>query len=310
MKIHSNLKGFKAVKPVVTIGMFDGLHTGHRDLIKQTISSAKKINGESVVLTFWPHPRVVLKKDEQSLRFLTSLEEKTVMLGRMGVDHIVIVPFNLNLAQLTASEFTRQILVDKIGIEHLIVGFNHRFGSDGYKGGVDYGKMGDEFGFEVSIIDPVLVGEEKSSSTAIRNLLLKGEVSLANRLLGYPYRITGRVVGGNRLGRAINYPTANVEVEESAKLIPIDGVYACRVKVLGKKYNGMLNIGFRPTVSTQKDHRTIEVHILDFSENIYSEEIIVEFIDRIRDEIKFTDVEELKRQLLIDELNVRAMLNI
>lgn len=308
MKIYSGLEGLKAKRPIVTIGMFDGIHTGHRELLAITTQKATEIGGESVVLTFWPHPRIVLKKNDESLRFLTSLEEKTVLFSQLGIDHLVIVPFNEQFSKLTALEFVKSILVEQIGLKHLVIGFNHRFGRDGHRHPINYHELGEQFSFGVSLVDPVIVGEKRSSSTVIRELLQRGDVSNANKLLGYMYRVTGRVVGGQRLGRTINYPTANVEVEEPAKLIPLDGVYACRVSVLGRSYNGMLNIGYRPTVSKQKDFRTIEVHILDFNEDIYSEEIIVEFVERVRNEQKFSSIDELKKQLAVDEKQVRGIL--
>ena len=309
MKIYSGLERFSANRPVVTIGMFDGIHSGHRELISYTIEKAREIKGESVVVTFWPHPRIVLKKDQDSLRFLTSLEEKTVLFSQLGIEHLVIIPFDETFSLLSAAQFTESILVKRIGIVHLVIGYNHRFGHDGYQKQINYEELGNQFNFDVSVIGPVKIGEEKSSSTVIRNLLQEGNIVEANKLLGYSYQISGRVVGGQQLGRKIDFPTANVEVEETAKLIPLDGVYACKVNVLGKEYNGMLNIGYRPTISQHKDSRTIEVHLLDFKGNLYSEEIIIQFIDRVRDERKFNNMEELKKQLAKDEVNIRAILD-
>lgn len=308
MKIHAGLDDFKARNAVVTIGMFDGIHIGHRVLLKNTIDNARTINGESVIITFWPHPRLVLHKDSESLRFLTSLEEKTLLFSRLGIDHLVILPFNAALASLTAAQFTEQILVNQVEMKHLVMGFNHHFGSDGYSHPINYEEMGSALGFDVTRIDPVVNQGVKASSTAIRHHLEKGEITEANQLLGYNYLISGLVVGGQRLGRTIGYPTANIEVEESAKLIPLDGVYACRVNILGQQYNGMLNIGYRPTVSKQKDFRTIEVHILDFNRDIYSEEVVIEFVGRIRSELKFDGIEMLKMQLKQDEMKVRQIL--
>lgn len=289
--------------------MFDGIHVGHRVLLNETINKAQSISGESVIITFWPHPRLVLNKESDSLRFLTSLEEKTMLFSRLGIDHLVILPFDTALAQLTAAQFTEQILVNQVNMKHLIVGYNHRFGSDGYLHQTNYEALGQQLGFEVTRIAPVEAQGENASSTAIRQHLEKGNINEANILLGYPYLITGRVVGGQRLGRTLGFPTANIEVEEAAKQIPRDGVYACKVHTIGSEYNGMLNIGFRPTVSTQKDFRTIEVHILDFNQDIYSEEITVEFIARVRDEMQFNGIEQLKEQLKHDEAQVRQLLS-
>lgn len=308
MKIHAGLHDFKVTRAVVTIGMFDGIHVGHRVLLNETRKKAQAIDGESVIITFWPHPRLVLNKDSESLRFLTSLEEKTMLFSDLGIDHLVILPFDTELAKLTAAQFTAQILVNQVNMKHLIVGYNHRFGSDGYLHQTNYESLGQELGFEVTRIAPVEAQGEKASSTAIRQHLEKGNIKEANILLGYPYLITGRVVGGQRLGRTLGFPTANIEIEEAAKQIPRDGVYACKVHIAGNQHNGMLNIGFRPTVSTQKDFRTIEVHILDFNREIYSEEITIEFIDRVRDEMQFNGIESLKEQLKHDETTVRALL--
>jgi riboflavin kinase/FMN adenylyltransferase len=308
VKIHAGLQDFSATNAVVTIGMFDGIHIGHRQLLNTTIEMARQINCESVVLTFWPHPRVVLNKDSESLRFLTSLEEKTRLFSTIGIDHLVILPFTPELATLTAAEFTRQILVDRLQMKQLVVGYNHRFGSDAHHTPVNCETLGAEMGFEVTRIAPVTGDDEKASSTVIRHHLENGRITHANKLLGYPYIITGRVVGGQKLGRTIGFPTANIEVEEDAKLIPMDGVYACRVNTLGQTYNGMLNIGFRPTVSSHKDFRTIEVHILDFNRDIYSEEIVIEFIDRIRSEMQFDGINALIEQLKHDEQAVRKRL--
>lgn len=293
---------------MVTIGMFDGLHMGHRQLLQQLVSCARERDGESVVLTFWPHPRIVLNNDPESLRFLTSLEEKTRLFSELEIDHLVIIPFTLDLAALTARQFTHQVLVGHIGMVHLVVGFNHRFGSDSRAVLPDYEGMGQEMGFGVTRVGAVSFCDLKASSTAIRNLLNKGNVEDAARLLTYPYHLTGRVVGGNRMGRTIQYPTANIEVEDPLKLIPAVGVYACRVMVMGRHYGGMMNIGFRPTLQSAVAVKTIEVHLFDFSGDIYSEEIVVEFIYRIRNEVQFAGLGALKAQLSEDEKVARELL--
>lgn len=309
MKIHSGTEGFNARRPVVTIGMFDGLHTGHKVLLDTTIQKAEENDGETVVLTFWPHPRLVLKNEDESLRFLTTLEEKTQLLSRLGIDHLIILPFTKELAKLTAREFAKQVLVDQIGIHHLVIGYNHRFGSDGQHCSFEYDQMARQFGFSATMIPPVKTGDQKTSSTHIRQHLQNGEIIQANHLLGYSYLVTGRVVGGQHLGRSLGYPTANIEVEDPAKLIPLDGVYACQVIVQGNRHKGMVNIGYRPTVSRQKDYRTIEVHIFDFHRDIYSEEIVLEFVDRIRPEMQFANLNELKKQIACDEKNIRVLLD-
>ncbi len=308
MKVYSGLKNFSAKNPVVTIGMFDGLHAGHRVVLQQVIERAEALNGESVIISFWPHPRIVLNRGAEELRFLTSLEEKTRLFSETGIDHLVLIPFTKELAGLTAKEFIKKFLVDGIKLKHLAVGYDHRFGKDRVSSFGEYERYAEEYGFFISRIKQVDVGGKHTSSSTIREFLLNGDIRNANKLLSYNYLLTGRVVGGMKLGRKLGYPTANVEIQEPQKLVPPDGVYACVVTIVGKRYMGMLNIGYRPTFNDQQKLRSIEVHILEFKKNVYSEEISVEFIDRIRDEKKFEGVEELKSQLKDDEQRTREIL--
>ncbi|MBK3516656.1 bifunctional riboflavin kinase/FAD synthetase [Carboxylicivirga sp. N1Y132] len=289
------------------MGMFDGVHTGHRVLLGQLSDQAKAVGGESVVITFWPHPRMVLKQDADKLRFLTSPEERTKLFAEIGIDHLVLIPFSLELAELTAEEFIKQILIDKLSIFHLMVGYNHRFGKGRQHNFEEYQGFAKKYNFSISMVEAVLTDGMQTSSTDIRNHLLSGEMEAANKILGYQFTISGRVVGGQQLGRRIGYPTANVEVEEPYKLIPPDGVYAVKVRVEGKDYGGMLNIGYRPTVNHNVDHRSLEVHIFDFNHDIYSEEIELRFIQRVRDEQKFANVDALKAQLKRDEETIRGI---
>jgi riboflavin kinase/FMN adenylyltransferase len=263
---------------------------------------------ESVVLTFWPHPRIVLGQDVEKLRLLTTLEEKTKIISETGIDHLIIVPFNKELACLTAEAFVEQILVQQLRTHHLVIGFNHRFG----KGGTDFEKLihlSGRLGFGLSQFRHIDVDGLYPSSTKIRDLLLEGKIPEANLLLGYTYTITGQVTGGMKMGRKLSYPTANLQLSEKAKLVPPDGVYACKVKVMGKEYGGMVNIGIRPTVNQQMDNRSIEVHILDFNQEIYSEEISIAFLTKTREEIKFANIEALKEQLKKDECEIRDLLS-
>jgi len=308
MKVYSGLKDFSAKNPVVTIGMFDGLHAGHRALLQKVIEKAREINGESVIISFWPHPRIVLNKDADDLRFLTSLEEKTKLFSETGIDHLVLIPFTMDFASLTAGEFIKQILIEGINLKHLVIGYDHRFGKDRASSQTEFYKYADEYGFTVSKVNEVEIDGQHISSSVIRDLILKGEIKKANKLLTYKYLLSGRVIGGQQLGRTIGYPTANIQPQEPLKLIPPDGVYACIVHILGEKHGGMLNIGYRPTLKTGQKQRSIEVHILDFERDIYSEETTIEFIERIRDEKKFSGLEQLKEQLRIDEGTVRKVL--
>ncbi len=307
MKVHSDFSKFKAQRPVITIGMFDGVHTGHRVLLKRLTDKAKAVGGESVVITFWPHPRMVLKQDADKLRFLTSPEERTKLFGQLGIDHLVLIPFSLELANLTAEEFIQQILIGKLNIHHLMVGYNHRFGKGRQHSYEEYQEFAKKYNFSISMVEAVLTDGMQTSSTDIRKHLQAGEMKAANKILGYQYTVSGRVVGGQQLGRRIGYPTANIEVEEPHKLIPPDGVYAVKVHVEGKLFGGMLNIGYRPTVNHNVDHRSLEVHIFDFNRDIYSEEVELVFIQRVRDEQKFANVDELIAQLQTDETCIRAI---
>ncbi len=310
MKIHSSFDTLKAVKPVVTIGMFDGIHLGHRHLIASVVGHAKDCRGESVIITFWPHPRIVLKQDTQSLRFITTMEEKTQMMSELQVDHLVLLPFTMQLAAMSADEFVEKILVRSVGIYHLVMGFNHHFGKGRSSNYDDYASLARKYGFYISRENAIDIHGLHCSSSVIRESLNKGDVSSANLLLGYPYRLVGHVVGGNRLGRTLGYPTANVELEDDSKLVPANGVYACHVHTEGQNYFGMLNIGKRPTIHNNTGKSSIEVHILDFNHDIYSEIIVIEFIRRMRDEHKFASLEALKEQLAIDERTIRDFFNI
>ncbi len=307
VKIQSDIVDFQAFRPVVTMGMFDGVHKGHLALLSRVVEKARMIEGESVVLTFWPHPRLVLGQDSNELRLLTTLGEKTRLISEIGIDHILILPFSEKFAKLSAEEFIYDILVRKIGIEHLLVGYNHRFGHDGISS-KKLEVLAGKYNFDLSFIGPFIVNEMKPSSTTIRQFIRDGDVWEASRLLGRFYGLKGRIVGGQRLGRQIGFPTANIDPDDPLKLIPHDGVYACRVHLLGRDYGGMINIGNRPTINDGSGNKSLEVHIFDFHFEVYSEEITVEFIKRTRPEIKFQNIEGLKSRLGQDEIDVRQIL--
>ncbi len=307
VKIKSDIEGFQATRPVLTMGMFDGVHKGHLALLTSVIEKARQINGESVVLTFWPHPRIVLSQEPEKLRLLTTLEEKTRLLSEAGIDHIIILPFTKEFSSLTAQEFIQQHLVDKIGISHLVAGYNHRFGHGGIsRSGLE--KLAQEHHFGLDFYGPVVIDGVKPSSTTIRRHISDGDVWEASRFLGRYYSIKGRIVGGKRLGRQLGYPTANIRMDDSIKLIPHDGVYACKVHLLGKSYGGMLNIGGRPTIDGENSEKSLEVHIFNFNREVYAEEIRVEFVARTRPEIKFSNIDGLKERLRQDEEEVKAIL--
>ncbi len=307
MEIFSDLDFDRLSKSVATIGMFDGLHKGHRTLLNELINKAKLADACSVVITFWPHPRVVLHQDENELRFLTSVEEKCLMLNDLGVDYVLVLPFTLELAQLTTEEFIAHILVDKLAISHLVVGYNHRFGKGENHQFSEYQTLAKTYGFGITKVDSVMQDGVKISSTQIRNYLSNNLLDLANEQLGYNYTLKGMVVYGNQLGRRINYPTANIQLEDNQKLIPSDGVYACQCHFNGKWWNGMVNIGVRPTISNNPENRTIEAHLFDFKEDIYNQRLEIALVKKMREEQKFNSIEELKAQLAQDETAARTL---
>lgn len=301
MQIHYGLDNFVAKRPVVTIGTFDGVHLGHREVIAELKRIAHLTGGESVVFTFFPHPRMVVTPNEDTIRLLTTQEEKCVLLEELLLDHLVIYPFTREFATLSYTEFVKNILVDQMHICKLVTGYDHKFGHDRQGDFQALKILGDFHGFEVEQLDPLLVENVAVSSTKIRQALETGDIQKASHYLGYPYLLKGKVVEGRRLGREIGFPTANILPDDQHKLIPIDGVYAVLVNVGGVQYKGMLNVGTRPTVNTNVDHRSIEVHIFDFSADIYQSDISVSFMERIRNEVKFGNLDQLKEQLLLDK---------
>ncbi|MGC9352264.1 MAG: bifunctional riboflavin kinase/FAD synthetase [Mariniphaga sp.] len=309
VKIHTDINSFKAHKPVVTIGTFDGLHLGHQKVLNRLIDFARSHGGESVVFTFYPHPRLVIAPQEANLRLLTTLEEKKELFARSGIDHLIIFPFTKEFSQLTYSEFVKQILVEKMHTHCLVVGYDHRFGKN-REGGFEYlQECAEEFGFEIEKLEVLLVDEAHVSSTRIREALEKGDVALANKFLGYRFTLHGSVVEGQRVGRKLGFPTANIVASDPHKLIPGYGVYAVEVLLSGKKYGGMLNIGSRPTFNKNADNRSIEVHIFDFSGDIYNKEITLVFVGKIRNEQKFSGVEALTKQLKKDKIAALKILS-
>jgi len=307
MIIHQDIHNLKINNPVVTIGVFDGVHQGHLTILNKLVQVAKEKKGESVVITMWPHPRIILNKDVHSLRLLNTIEEKKHLLSNTKIDHLIIIPFTWDFANLTACEFIEQYLVDKIGVKHLVVGYNHQFGKDRKAGYEFLRDCARQYGFEIEKLDAKLVDRDSVSSTKIREFLTSGHLDYANRYLGYEYYITGDVVEGNKIGRKIGFPTANIKVPEPYKQIPGDGVYAVRIKFNGDLFHGMLNIGSRPTISRTLRDKNIEVHIFDFDQKIYHQQVTVSFVKRIRDEKKFNGLNELTRQLEQDKQEVQKI---
>lgn len=303
MKIHRDLDGFYAKNPVLTVGTFDGVHLGHRKIISRLHDLAAAIHGESVIFTFDPHPRKVVSPAETNLRLLTTLEEKIELFEQSGIDHLIIFPFTTEFAELSYEEFVEQILIGKIHTQSLVVGYDHRFGKD-RKGDFEFLKnCADRLGFQIEKLDVLLLNESNISSTRIRDAIQIGDVDTANSYLGYPFSIHGKVVEGQKLGRLIQFPTANIEASNPDKIIPGYGVYAVKVKVQGKIYSGMLNIGSRPTINNNADHRSIEVHLFDFDSDIYGQVLELKFFRKLREELKFASLDALKEQLSIDKAN-------
>ncbi len=309
MKIYTDINDFKASKPVVTIGTFDGLHLGHQKVINRLIDFAKSHGGESVIFTFYPHPRLITAPDERNLRLLTTIDERKELFAQSGIDHLIIFPFTREFSQLPYSDFIEKILVGKMNIHCLVVGHDHRFGKNRegtFEKLTEYSK---KFRFAIEKLDVLLMDEANVSSTRIRQSLQEGNVTLANRLLGYHFTLHGTVIEGMRVGRKLGFPTANIEASDPNKLIPGYGVYAVEVIISEKKYRGMLNIGIRPTFNKNADNRSIEVNIFDFEENIYDKEITLIFAGKIREEKKFNGVEELIEQLKKDKVTALKILS-
>lgn len=307
MIIHTSLVNLKIRKPILTIGVFDGVHQGHLSILEKLKEIAKEKDGESVVLTLWPHPRIVLNKDVDNLRLLNNIDEKKFLLSQTGIDHLIVLPFTKEFSQLTACEFIEDYLVKRIGVKHLVVGYNHQFGKD-RKAGYDFLKeCAEKYNFGIEKLDVKLVENDKVSSTKIREFLTSGHLELANKYLGYEYFISGHVVEGNQIGRKIGFPTANIKIPEPFKQVPRDGVYAVRVRLNGDSYFGMLNIGSRPTIEPTLRIKNIEVHIFDFDQKIYNQTVTVSFVKRIRDEKKFNGLEELSQQLIKDKEEIKRL---
>ena len=291
---------------VVATGFFDGVHVGHRLVIKQLVEAAAVRGDESMVMTFWPHPRNVLQKEARSLRLLTTLAEKREMLLGLGVDHVEVLPFTKDFSSMTMREYL-QMLMERYGVRTVLLGYDNRVGSDA-AGADEVAAVAVELGLEV--LRAEMVPSEKGyavSSTKIRERLEAGDVEGATAMLGYDYSVHGVVVAGNRLGRTIGFPTANMQLYEPLKLIPGNGVYFVKVQTLGKHYYGMCNVGYRPTVG-MGNARTIETNIFDFDEDIYGLDLEVTFISRIREEVKFDSLDELRVQLEKDRAACRAVI--
>ena len=292
---------------MLTIGTFDGVHLGHQKIIGQLIDKAKRIEGESVVLSFFPHPRIVLFPEQTDLKLINSLDEKINLLKSTGVDHVIIHPFTKEFANLTAEEFVKKFLVEILHVQLLIIGYDHHFGKNREGGLTQLKELGEKYGFAIEEIPRQNIDDNKISSTHIRKALQSGDIESANRYLGYNFQMDGSVVKGDGRGRLLGFPTANIVVEEQYKLIPAEGVYAVRVQTSEGTYDAMLNIGHRPTF--QGKNVSIEAHLFDFDDDLYHQTVSIIFEKRLRNELKFDSVQELQNQLVQDKKNALKALS-
>jgi len=308
MKIYQGIESYHPEKrAVVTVGTFDGVHAGHMEIFRKMVEDAQLLDCETVAITFYPHPRLVIHPDSKNLKFINTQDKKHKLIAGSGIQHLIIIPFTREFSNLSSADFVKRYLVDKVNTHKLIVGYDHHFGKDRLGGFIDLTGLGKIHGFEVEEVTVKMIDGIAVSSTKIRNALTAGNVKLANLLLGYNYSITGEVVYGNRIGRTIGFPTANIGLEDEFKLISAVGVYACEVEWNGKLFKGMGNIGYRPTIDV--GDLTIEVHIFDFDQEIYGDIITIYFIDRIRDEVKFENLSALRHQLISDRVRALEVLN-
>lgn len=304
MRVITDIDNFKGTGTVVTIGIFDGVHRGHISILNRLKELSSRYACESVVVTLWPHPRLVLQPEIKKINLLNTLEEKIELIDRHNIDNLIILPFTRELSEITFDKFLTGFLMEKTGLRHLVMGFNHHFGKGRGGSFVRLQELSRIHGFQVEKLEPVILDGSRVSSSGIRSMLEEGRLQAANAALGYSYFINGTVVRGNELGRSIGFPTANVSPDERHKLIPLNGVYSAGVIIDGVHYPGMLNIGFRPTVPGRKNEPVIEVHIFNFDGNLYGRRIKVHFYEWMRREIKFPSVDALKEQLKTDKNEV------
>ncbi|MFS4417992.1 bifunctional riboflavin kinase/FAD synthetase [Maribacter sp. 2307ULW6-5] len=298
LTVH-DISKYQAAHPVaITIGTFDGVHVGHRSILEKVINHAKGAQLKSAVLTFFPHPRMVLQKDTD-IKLLNTIAEKTAILEQMGLDILLVQPFTQEFSRLTATEFVSDVLVEQLRCKKVIIGYDHRFGRNRNADINDLMAFGERYDFKVEEIPAKEIKEVSVSSTKIRRALMEGDVQTANAYLGYAYMLSGTVQRGKGLGRKLQFPTANIHVPETYKLVPMNGAYLVSSELNGNPVHGMMNIGFNPTVDGKE--KTIEVHFFDFEGDLYGQTVRVEFMGRLRGEKKFDSVEGLKKQLALDK---------
>jgi riboflavin kinase/FMN adenylyltransferase len=297
LEVYRGLETYPAKgKAIVTVGTFDGVHIGHQKILSRISEIAQKESGNSVLLTFHPHPRLVLFPEDNDLKLLSTLEERIALLEAAGLDHLIVQPFSIDFSRMSAVEYVRDILVKSIGVYKLVIGYDHHFGRNREGNLARLTELAPTYGFGVEEISAQDIDEVNVSSTKIRNALEAGKIKTANQYLGYHYSLSGVVVKGEMIGRSIGFPTANVNCSDRFKLIPGHGVYLCKVLVRDQWHRAMVNIGSRPTLKESAD-LTIEAHLFNFTGDLYGQEVKVEFLDRLRDEVRFEGLDELKKQL-------------
>lgn len=311
MRVIQNSIQSRGIKnAVVTIGTFDGVHLGHQAIFKEMCRLAKEVDGETVVVTFHPHPRQVLSISTERLRFICSQEEKLKKIEEHGIDNVIIIPFTKEFASTPSDVFIRDYIIEQIHPSVIVVGYDHHFGKNRMGDFEMLSRLSEQYGFRTVQVEAQYINKVAVSSTKIRNFLWNGNVKAANELLGYPYSVSGTVVVGNMIGRTLGFPTANLDVSDEYMMINNPGVYACQTVINGKPYNAMANTGSRPTIGDRaEDDFIIEVNIFDFDGDLYGQKLKVAFIDRIRDEVKFSGLEALKKQLELDREEAKKILN-
>ena len=307
MKIYNSLEEFSPdFNVVLTLGTFDGVHIGHQSVIKKLNKDAQKIGGESVLLTFYPHPRHVLFPEDQKLKLLTTIQERSEILTKYGLQHLIVLPFTAEFSRMEPVHFVRDILVNKLKTNKLVIGYDHHFGRNREGDFNLLNNLSTFYKYEIEKINPQTFKDVSVSSTKVRKLIVEDELEKATKYLGHYFCLTGEVVKGGSRGKDLGFPTANIHIVNKWKLIPNDGVYAVKVEYKKEEFIGMMNIGFNKTFNAIQ--RTLEVHILNFDKDIYGEEIKVSFIKKIREVKKFANLEDLKSNLKIDENKVRNLL--
>lgn len=309
MRVYHDLNNFDIPSTAITVGTFDGVHFGHRHILNSLISKAKELNLTPVIFTFFPHPKTFFQKAENPVLLLNTITEKVNLFKEIGIENVVVYPFDKEFSQINFDTFVNDFLIERMNMKAMIIGHDNHFGKNRSGNFDTIQELSKKLNFEILKVSELTNEHQKINSTTIKELLLKGELKLANKLLGYNYILSGKVVDGLKIGTKIGFPTANIELKETSKLVPANGVYAVKVYVQENIFNGILNIGNNPTFEEKQNQKTIEVHIFDFSEDIYNQEIEIELTDYLRSEMKFRNKEELIAQIEKDIFQTKSILS-